>query len=72
MYSRPTMCILWNLLYSRIISKVPHFEHMNDNVKFEFMLTNDDQQILSWFGKYIWDSFELRVTKLRTFLNEEI
>ena len=61
-----------NLLYSRIIYKVPHFEHMNDNVKFEFMLTNDDQQILSWFGKYIWDSFELRVIKLRTFLNEEI
>ena len=71
-----TVCPMYindrNSLYSRIISKVPHFEHLNDIGKFECMLTNDDQQILSWFGKFIWDSFELRLITLRTINDEEI
>ena len=45
------------LLYSKISCKVPRFSALSDFDKFLYLLTNNDPQILTWFGKFVHQSF---------------
>ena len=47
-------------LYSKISCKAPHFSTLSDNEKFVYLLTNNDPQILTWFGKFVHHSFIVR------------
>ena len=48
------------LLYSKISCKVPRFSILSDFDKFLYLLTNNDPQILTWFGKFVHQSFIAR------------
>ena len=48
------------LLYSKISCKVPRFSTLSDFDKFLYLLTNNDPQILTWFGKFVHQSFIAR------------
>ena len=46
----------WRLFYSKISKiscKAPHFSTLSDNEKCVYLLTNNDPQILTWFGKFV-------------------
>ena len=44
-------------LYSKISCKVPCFSTLSDFDKFLYLLKNNDPQILTWFGKFVHQSF---------------
>ena len=48
------------LLYSKISCKVPRFSTLSDFDKFLYLLTNNDPQIPTWFGKFVHQSFIAR------------
>ena len=48
------------LLYSKISCKVARFYTLSDFDKFLDLLTNNDPQILTWFGKFVHQSFIAR------------
>ena len=39
-------------------------KYENGDEKFIFLLNSDDQQVLTWVGKFIYDSFKTRNEKL--------
>ena len=43
-----------------ISCKAPHFSTLSDDEKFVYPLTNNDPQILTWFGKFVHHSFIVR------------
>ena len=51
---------LRNELYAQIESYKPEFRSMSDRQKFVFLLCNDDAFVLSWLGRFIYGSFEVR------------
>ena len=46
--------------YSKISCKAPHLSTLSDDEKFVYLLTNNDPQILTWFGKFVHHSFIVR------------
>ena len=46
-----------NSLFSKISEIFPEFLSFQDDEKFVFLLNNMDPQILTWVGKYIYESF---------------
>ena len=48
------------LLYSKISCKVPRFSKLSDFDKFLYLLTKNDPQILTWFGKFVHQSLLAR------------
>ena len=48
------------LLYSKISCKVPRFSTLSNVDIFLYLLTNNDPQILTWFGKFVHQSFIAR------------
>ena len=49
-----------SLLYSIMTNKIPYFGTLSDNENFLFLITNNDPQILTWFGKFLHRSFIIR------------
>lgn len=49
-----------NALFEKISSVDPEFIHMSRKGKFIYMMTNGNRQIMTWVGKYIFNSFKLR------------
>ena len=49
-----------SLLYSIMTNKIPYFGTLSDNEKFLFLITSNDPQILTWFGKFLHRSFIIR------------
>ena len=47
-------------LYSKISCKAPHFSTLSDNKTIVYLLTKNDPQILTWFGKFVHHSFIVR------------
>ena len=45
------------ILYDKVTGKFPEFEHLGDVEKFVFLFTFDDAQMLSWLGKFLYQSF---------------
>ena len=48
------------LLIGKVIEIVPQFEFLDNVEKFIYLFTNEDPRILSWLGKFLFDSFTLR------------
>ena len=44
--------------------KFPEFEHLWDVEKCVFLFTFDDAQILSWLGKFLYESFRSTTTQM--------
>lgn len=47
-------------LFSRISRFNYSFGHLDDSDKFLFLFNNSDQKLLTWFGKFLFNSFKLR------------
>jgi len=47
-------------LYSKVADVMPGFSNMNVNEKFVYLMCNENQQILTWVGKFLYSAFELR------------
>src|SRR6056300_1576225 len=47
-------------LYSKVADVMPGFSNMNVNEKFAYLMCNENQQILTWAGKFLYSAFELR------------
>ena len=47
-------------LYSIMTNKIPYFGTLSDNEIFLFLITSNDPQILTWFGKFLHRSFIIR------------
>ena len=41
-------------------NKIPYFDTLSDNEIFLFLITSNDPQILTWFGKFLHRSFIIR------------
>ena len=50
-------------LYQKIVLNYPEFSTLNDNDKFNFFLNNECKQYLTWLGKFLFHSFEIRKVK---------
>ena len=50
-------CFNRNQLYDKIRSIYPAFEDLEDNARFIFLMTNNNDAINIWFGKYVYASF---------------
>ena len=48
------------ILFAKIEQKFPLFLHMNKSNKFIYIMTHIDSQLLTWFGKFLYDSFKKR------------
>ena len=51
-------------LYDKVTGKFPEFEHLADVEKFVFLFTFDDAQMLSWRGKFLYQSFRSKTTEM--------
>ena len=51
---------LWNKI--KIIQ--PDFSKLDDKGKFCYLMSNSDPRTLSWFGKYVYQSFNVRNEKV--------
>ena len=49
-----------NQLYDKIRSIFPGFQDMEDNDRFIFLMSNKDNAVNTWFGKYVYSSFMRR------------
>jgi hypothetical protein len=47
-------------LYSKVVNVMPEFSTMDINRKFVFLTCNENQQILTWVGKFLYTAFERR------------
>ena len=47
-------------LFNKVEYKYPDFIHMENKNRFAFLLYNQDSQVLTWVGKFIYRSFEKR------------
>ena len=50
-------------LYVKIVSKHPTFRNLSNHEQFIFLMSCKDRQILTWLGKFIHKSFNIRNTK---------
>ena len=50
--------------FSNITRTHPEFQDLSDENKFIFLLENTDQQIITWTGKLIYKSFQIRAEKM--------
>ena len=61
-------CPLYNherdATFSNITRTHPEFHDLSDENKFIFLLENTDQQIITWTGKLIYKSFQIRAEKM--------
>ena len=48
----------------KVDDKYPHFTHMRVNEKYKFLLMSKDPQLLTWLGKFLFESFDLRKLRL--------
>jgi len=59
-----TNCKLYNYerakLFVKISTVIPEFELMPVNEKFIFLMCCDNEQVLTWVGKFIYQAFEKR------------
>ena len=53
-------------LYEKVTYRHPVFQGMTNREKFIFLFTNECPQILTWFGKFIHESFIKRNTHIYT------
>ena len=51
-------------VYDKLIDKFPELEHLCDLVKFAFLFTFDDAQMLSWLGKFLYKSFRSKSVQM--------
>ena len=59
-----------SLLYSIMTNKIPCFGTLSDNEYFLFLITSNDPQILTWFGKFLRRSFIIRNEVLSSKVND--
>ena len=52
------------LLFIKISSKFPAFAQLNHHEKFIYLMSCNDRQILTWLGKFLYKSFDIRNTKI--------
>ena len=52
------------LLFTKISSKFPAFAQLNHHEKFIYLMSCNDRQILTWLGKFLYKSFDIRNTKI--------
>ena len=53
-------------LFNKIATKEPSFANLSNQEKFIYLMSCNDRQILTWFGKFLHNSFQTR--NLRTIL----
>ena len=53
-----------DILFSKINCLFQNFNSLDDEDKFTFLLSNKDQQVLTWVGKFIHNSFKIKTDKL--------
>ena len=53
-----------DILFSKVEQLFQNFSSLDGDEKFIFLLNSDDQQVLTWVGKFIYDSFKTRNEKL--------
>ena len=53
-----------DILFSKVERLFQNFSSLDGDEKFIFLLNSDDQQVLTWIGKFIYDSFKTRNEKL--------
>ena len=53
-------------LFNKIATKEPWFANLSNREKFIYLMSCNDRQILTWFGKFLHNSFQTR--NLRTIL----
>ena len=53
-----------DILFSKVERLFQNFSSLDGDEKFIFLLNSDDQQVLTWVGKFIYDSFKTRNEKL--------
>ena len=53
-----------DILFSKAERLFQNFSSLDGDEKFIFLLNSDDQQVLTWVGKFIYDSFKTRNEKL--------
>ena len=51
-------------LFSKLESKFPVFTEYSISERFELLMTSEEPQILTWFGKFLYQSFCVRETAL--------
>ena len=51
-------------LFTKICSKFPAFAELNSHEKFIYLMSCKDSQILTWFGKFLCKSFDIRNSKI--------
>ena len=51
-----------DIFYNKVCQKFPEFSQLDDVEKFIFLFTFDDAQTLSWLGKCLYKSFEVRAS----------
>ena len=51
-------------LWHKINTIESDFEQLDDKGKFCFLMSNSDRRTLSWFGKYVYQSFNMRNKKV--------
>ena len=53
-----------DILFSKVELLFQTFSYLDKEEKFIFLLNSKDQQVLTWVGKFIYDSFKTRNEKL--------
>ena len=53
-----------DVLCSKVERLFQNFSSLDGDEKFIFLLNTDDQQVLTWVGKFIYNSFKTRNEKL--------
>ena len=48
-------------MYDKISGIYSNFIHLNDEDKFIFLMANTDRRILNWLGKFVYQSFQIRI-----------
>ena len=50
-------------LCNKIAAKEPSFANLSNRRKFIYLMSFNDRQILTWFGKFLYNSFQTRNLK---------
>ena len=50
-------------LFNKITNADPTFESLDDDSKFVYLFSNNDAQILTWFGKFLDKSLKIRAER---------
>lgn len=51
-------------LFHKITSKEPSFRTLDNLEKFIFLVSSNDNQVITWFGKFLYKSFSIRSHKI--------